>query len=411
MQSSSVSFDEVKVNSEIMPNLTKQIRLKKYEELYDILDPLPKELIELILSYDIQSLPSALNACLFGGHPTCVKKIRAHSTPIYCITPLQKGFATAAVNDDQIKIWDEKGDLGKVLNTKMSQVNCMQKLPNGDLIVAGCTQNTMRHNVKSIQMWKLDTFQQIKEINGLPGYITCMTMVHPSDGGQKFICGDNDGRIEIYHPLKKETRVIQERGTQILALAALAHQRLIVARRGERIQLWDWSNEDKDPVLKNSVYFNQVVYPSVIGSWGDNNINCIVPMSDSVLAFGDNTSMGKWGRIIIKDNKIATINIEAPLGIGVKTIKRLAKDKDFAKDKDIWAIILMDGTGLTFTLDKKNDIQQFNGRDGKPLVWQFGKHTTSFATLQRPQNWMLTGNKQGELLLWYPEALTTAQSQ
>jgi len=402
MQKSSVSFDEVKVNSEIMPNLMKQIRLKKYNELYEVLDPLPKELVNLILDYDVSVLPSAAPVCEIGGYPECIKRMRAHSTPIYCIAPLKQGFATAAVKDNHVKIWDQKGDLNKVLYTQMSHVACMQELSNGDLTVAGCTQNNMHHDIKNIQMWKLDIPKKIKEVNGLSGYITCMTMVHPSDGGQKFICGDNDGRIEVYHPLKKETRVIQERGSQILALAALSHQRLMVARRGDVIQLWDWSNEDKDPVLKDSVYFDQVASPSVIGSWGGNNIHSLVPLSDSVLAFGDNTSMGKWGRITIKDNKIATINIESPLGIGVRTITRLSKN--------VWAIVLMDGTVLTFTIDKKNAIQQFNGRDRKPLVWNLGKHTTSFAVMKQ-SCLMITGNKQGELLLWYPEVVSTAQNQ
>lgn len=393
MQLRSGLLDEIKVNPETLAGLKKQARLQKYNHLYYVLDPLPRELVNLVLDYDEIALPLAqwVNEGIVAQQAECVLKTRAHNAPIQCVAPLSQGGCASAAGQE-IKAWDQKGDLNKALNTNM-QVKCMVQLANGDLCVGGCSlDGATQPYMKTTQMWDLGSYKRKNEMKDTKGEITCLTPVDSKNGEQWIALGASDGSLVVRHPVSKAQQSLQECGASILALVALAGQRLI-ANSDNKIQLWNWAQ-------KHSLYQVDVEeLASYSGLLVGTLNNCLMPISDSMIACAACIAQGASHdtlnliHVDEKNNKITSLSHEGIFDDRIKTIIKLSHN--------LWVLVLIDGTGIPFTIDKKNMVQPVVDKNKNGIAaYSFGKNIVAVAVITNPTDWIVTANKQGELMWW-----------
>lgn len=383
--------DEYKINTDALPRVREQVRAQHFECLYNVLSSFPPELVNLVLQYHEPIIPEKYGRNQ-KSRPECLRKVRAHMSPVECVLPLnQGGCATAAYHDPNVKVWDQSLDLKKVLVTGMSQINCLLQLRDGSLMVGGAT-HARGTDKKAIQTWNLESHKSVDRVRDQEGQILCLDTVHNAKNEEMVAFGADDGRIAVSDPKTFETKILHRQESAICSLAELSQGYLVSLLRDGKIRVWDWVNNKKicDINLDDGISYDlRGVY-----DWSVLN-RCLFAYGDSMIGFSTSMSLEQEdfqkrfhlsvAHVDVKRGKATSFEVmEMRLPCEMVSIKKVSGDSGI--------MLLTDGTTVLFDVDAKNDCKLVNH-------WPLGKITT-IASLKRPLRWLVAGNKQGELLLW-----------
>lgn len=325
------------------------------------------------------------------SRPECLRKVRAHRSPITCVLPLsQGGCATTADHDAEIKVWNQFLDLRKVLVTGMSQISCLLQLRDGSLMVGGTT-HAGGTDKKAIQTWNLESYKSVDHVRDQEGQILCLDTVHDAKNEEIIAFGADDGRIVVSHPKTLETKILHRQESAIHALAELSQGHLVFLLRNGKIRVWDWVNNKKICHInldEGIPYDLRRVY-----DWSIQN-RCLVAHGDSMIGFGTAMSLEQddfkrfffsLAGVDVKIGKVTSFEVmEMKLKCEIVSIKKVSDNS--------WIMLLTDGTTVLFNVDAKNNCNLVKD-------WPLGK-ITAVASLKQPLHWLVGGNKQGELMLW-----------
>jgi WD40 repeat protein len=234
-------------------------KLKKL--LYDELDPMPPELIAIIVEYENYELQGR-----------CVKILNGHIAGINCVIQLTNGrykdYIASASCDSTIMVWDPKtGECIRTLNFHTDSIDFLLQLPDSRL-ASGSADGTI-----FIEIWDLPADEKVACLQTLTGHTDWVNCLIQLSNGYLASCSD-DNTIKIWNPKTGEcVKTFTDQTYRVQCLIQLADSRLASGSNDHNIKIWDLNADEKVACVKTLNGHTGCVF-------------CLIQLADSRLASG-----------------------------------------------------------------------------------------------------------------------------
>lgn len=254
--------------------------------LYEAMDQLPREMIELVLAYYDYNLVKKIKG-------VCVRTFRAHSKAVTCLVALMNGgFASSYEEAKTVSLWDAQGKPVRMLKTAATEIHCLLATTSSELVAGGYLLVPGAAHCKVAQGFNPDTGKETKKITDGDGEVYCMAEL--KNGWVAL--GLENGVIELRHCATqgKSEIVLHDVHTPIVVIKTLSQGGFVVASKSGVVALFN---------QKHQLVAHKFLVP-------------IVSMKSSVVGFREYnnfvyavTSVGAMYQLTHKENKFVLKNV------------------------------------------------------------------------------------------------------